>query len=225
MPTPLPPQPPTDGPSPLNLKRMQLAALDKSRYSLPTPAEGEAASEEDWKKAADNARAQLEHLHIRCARASHLPPGASLRARPLTSLPARLCLPVRQANLQLLSEHGPNAHLMHNHLLEAEAKRLEGAAEELKAEVVEINRRRKNEQVRALLRGLFLAERRLTCFLLCYRRRPVSRSTASRINGTSLLGRRSRPSSPSPRLRERLSSCVERSRLRHRLIKAQSHAL
>lgn len=45
---------------------LQLAALDKSRYSLPTPVEGEAASEDDWKKAADNARAQLEHLHIRC---------------------------------------------------------------------------------------------------------------------------------------------------------------
>lgn len=54
----------------------------------------------------------------------------------------------RQSNLQLLSEHGPNAHLMHNHVLEAEAKRLESAVEELKAEVVEINRRRKNEQVR-----------------------------------------------------------------------------
>lgn len=42
-----------------------LAALDTSRYQLPPPAEGAESDEEAWKKASDNARAQLEHLNVR----------------------------------------------------------------------------------------------------------------------------------------------------------------
>jgi pre-mRNA-splicing factor SPF27 len=51
-------------------------------------------------------------------------------------------------NLSLLSSFGPNAHLIHNHLLEAEAKQLESTLNELKAQVVDVNRKRKNSQVR-----------------------------------------------------------------------------
>ncbi|CED85123.1 Spliceosome-associated coiled-coil protein [Phaffia rhodozyma] len=95
-----------------------LSAIDTSRYQLPMPSSDE-ATEEEWKAASDNARAQLEHLNI------------------------------RQINLSLLSQHGSNAHLIHNHLLESEAKRLEAAVESLKAHVVDINRKRKNAQTDA----------------------------------------------------------------------------
>lgn len=45
-----------------------LAALDTSRYQLPPPAEGVEGDVEAWKKASDNARAQLEHLNVRWVR-------------------------------------------------------------------------------------------------------------------------------------------------------------
>ena len=38
-------------------------AIDTTRFTLPTP--GADASEEEWKAAVDNARAQLEHQKIR----------------------------------------------------------------------------------------------------------------------------------------------------------------
>lgn len=52
-------------------------------------------------------------------------------------------------NLSLLAAHGPNAHLIHNHLLTADATQLEATVAQMKEELVEINRKRKNHQVEA----------------------------------------------------------------------------
>ena len=57
---------------------------------------------------------------------------------------------VRQNNLSLLQTYGPNAWRIHNYLLEATAKQTEKALEELKDMTVEVNRQRKNDQVRVL---------------------------------------------------------------------------
>ena len=57
---------------------------------------------------------------------------------------------IRQNNLSLLQTYGSNAWRIHNYLLEATAKQTEKALEELKDMTVEVNRQRKNEQVRIL---------------------------------------------------------------------------
>ena len=50
--------------------RKPLNAIDTTRYALPVPSEN--ATEEDWRSALDNARAQLEHQRIRYARSQLL---------------------------------------------------------------------------------------------------------------------------------------------------------
>jgi pre-mRNA-splicing factor SPF27 len=50
-------------------------------------------------------------------------------------------------NLTLLQTYGPNAWRIHNYLLEATAKQVEKALEDLKQLTVEVNRERKNTQV------------------------------------------------------------------------------
>ena len=57
---------------------------------------------------------------------------------------------IRQNNLSLLQTYGSNAWRIHNYLLEATAKQAEKALEELKDMTVEVNRQRKNDQVRIL---------------------------------------------------------------------------
>ena len=59
---------------------------------------------------------------------------------------------IRQNNLSLLQTYGSNAWRIHNYLLEATAKQTEKALEELKDMTVEVNRQRKNDQVRILNR-------------------------------------------------------------------------
>lgn len=51
-------------------------------------------------------------------------------------------------NLALLQQYGPNAWRIHNFLLEQNAKNLEKTVEDLKQLTVEVNRERKNFQVR-----------------------------------------------------------------------------
>jgi pre-mRNA-splicing factor SPF27 len=50
----------------------------------------------------------------------------------------------------LLQTYGSNAWRIHNYLLEATTKQTEKALEELKDMTVEVNRQRKNDQVRIL---------------------------------------------------------------------------
>jgi hypothetical protein len=61
-----------------------------------------------------------------------------------------LLIDIRQNNLSLLQTYGSNAWRIHNYLLEATAKQTEKALEELKDMTVEVNRQRKNDQVRIL---------------------------------------------------------------------------
>lgn len=92
--------------------------LDTSRFALPGPKEGPAASEEEWKQAVDNAGAQLEHQRVRLA------------------------------NLELAGKYGANGWKTSNFLLEKEIDRVQRQVDEAKDRVVEINRRRKGMQVR-----------------------------------------------------------------------------
>lgn len=68
------------------------------------------------------------------------------------SIPCFFAVPIdiRQNNLSLLQTYGSNAWRIHNYLLEATAKQTEKALEELKDMTVEVNRQRKNDQVRIL---------------------------------------------------------------------------
>ena len=59
---------------------------------------------------------------------------------------------VRQTNLALVQQYGANAWRIHNYLNEATAKNIEQALEELKNLTTEVNRDRKNFQVREPLR-------------------------------------------------------------------------
>jgi len=53
----------------------------------------------------------------------------------------------RQTKPTLLQTYGPNAWRIHNYLLEAQAKQIEKALEDLKQLTVDVNRQRKNDQV------------------------------------------------------------------------------
>ncbi|KAK7463859.1 hypothetical protein VKT23_005794 [Stygiomarasmius scandens] len=75
-------------------------------------------TDDEWKASLDNARAQLEHQRM------------------------------RQTNVTLLQTYGPNAWRIHNYLLEAQAKQIEKALEDLKQLTVDVNRQRKNDQER-----------------------------------------------------------------------------
>jgi len=79
---------------------------------------GKDATVEDWEKAVKNARAQMEHQGLRAS------------------------------NVSLLQNYGANAWRVHNYLLEADAVLLEKQAEELKERVTDINRSRKNFQLK-----------------------------------------------------------------------------
>lgn len=97
----------------------KLPPLDTTRYQLPAPEDQANASEEEWKKALQNAKAQLEHQRR------------------------------RQVNLALSQTYGANAWKVHNFLLEEDIKALEKSVEALKEQNTEINRSRKNAQVTA----------------------------------------------------------------------------
>lgn len=104
------------------LKRVEthqpIPPLDTVRYQLPAPSENEQL-EELWKKAVQNAKAQLEHQRI------------------------------RQTNLSLLQTYGPNAWKIQNYMLEASVARLDKAIEQLKEKTSDINRERKSGQTLA----------------------------------------------------------------------------
>ncbi|KIK71308.1 hypothetical protein GYMLUDRAFT_326273 [Collybiopsis luxurians FD-317 M1] len=91
--------------------------LDNLRYQLPAPT-SVPATDEEWKAALDNARAQLEHQRI------------------------------RQTNLTLLQTYGANSWRVHNYLLEASVKQVDQAVEDLKKLTEEVNRDRKNSQTK-----------------------------------------------------------------------------
>lgn len=93
--------------------------LDATRYSLPAPPAG--APAEAWKKAIDNAGAQLEHQQIRLS------------------------------NLELMQKYAGNSWRVSNFLIEKEIERLGASSEEVRRRTEEINRERKAKQVRSRL--------------------------------------------------------------------------
>ena len=107
--------------------------MDTLRYKLPAPSSP--ATDAEWKAALDNANAQLQHQRIRYACS-------------LYSIGRITNFIARQQNLALLQTYGSNAWRIQNHLLEATTKQTENAVEELKELVVEVNRERKNMQVK-----------------------------------------------------------------------------
>ncbi|KAF5336881.1 hypothetical protein D9611_003186 [Ephemerocybe angulata] len=94
-----------------------MPSIDTMRYQLPAPTSNP-GSDEEWKEALDNARAQLQHQRI------------------------------RQTNLALLQTYGANAWRINNYLFESTTKQFEKASEDLKQLTVEVNRERKNDQER-----------------------------------------------------------------------------
>ncbi|KAH6917544.1 Pre-mRNA-splicing factor SPF27 [Coprinopsis sp. MPI-PUGE-AT-0042] len=92
-------------------------SLDTLRYQLPAPT-STPGTDQEWKAAVDNARAQLQHQRI------------------------------RQTNAALLQNYGSNAFRIQNYLLEATVKQVETISENLKQATVDVNRERKNDQER-----------------------------------------------------------------------------
>ena len=85
-------------------------------------------------------------------------------------------------NLALLQQYGANSWRIHNYLLESTAKNLDKAVEDLKQLTVEVNRERKNFQVRDGVSNL-------RSFTLTSSRRPTSEHSLprSRRGGQSLF--------------------------------------
>ena len=108
--------------------------LDTLRYQLPGPASSPGTIEE-WEAALNNARAQLEHQKLRYVQT--LPMWCMLNEYG-----------DRQSNIALLQNYGANAWRVQNYLLEATSKNLDKSLEELKELTTEVNRERKNAQVR-----------------------------------------------------------------------------
>lgn len=71
-------------------------------------------------------------------------------SRNLQNDRASIHLVVRHTNLALLQTYGQNAWRINNYLLEETAKQSERALEELKELTTELNRERKNSQVRPM---------------------------------------------------------------------------
>lgn len=91
-------------------------------------------TDEEWQAAVKNAQAQLEHQRLRYVLLLHH---------------EQLVLIVRrQSNATLLQTYGSNAWRIHNYLLEANSQQIEKALEDLKQLTVDLNRERKNSQVR-----------------------------------------------------------------------------
>jgi len=91
--------------------------MDTSRYQLDPPPANKQSSVPAWERAVANAQAQLEHQSTRLE------------------------------NLELLQKHGANLWRVHLNALEAANGRLEGEQAELVAQIAELNRKRKADQV------------------------------------------------------------------------------
>ncbi|CAI2175617.1 14584_t:CDS:2 [Funneliformis geosporum] len=94
-----------------------IAEMDTTRYKLAEPEDKE--DQEDWKKAVDNSKAQLQHQNL------------------------------RMFNLELLQKYGANAWRLHNYQLEHELQQYQMIMEEYKQNILDLNKQRKSEQLQA----------------------------------------------------------------------------
>ncbi|KAJ1674095.1 hypothetical protein EV182_003977 [Spiromyces aspiralis] len=99
--------------------RKPMPRFDVERYKLEPPAGDAAASGKAWRRAAENAAAQLEHQAL------------------------------RMINLELLQQFGANAWQRHNFDLERILEEIQGSAERLRHECDLVNKARKAEQTEA----------------------------------------------------------------------------
>ncbi|KAJ2780125.1 hypothetical protein H4R18_003629 [Coemansia javaensis] len=99
-----------------------LPAFDVERYKLTAPGSDGDGDVDAWRRAADNAAAQLEHQ------------GA------------------RQENLELLQRFGANAWRLGNYQKEALLRSIEAATQRCRSEGMDANRARKREQTEAAAR-------------------------------------------------------------------------
>ncbi|KAN0063162.1 hypothetical protein ACQY0O_004326 [Thecaphora frezii] len=93
--------------------------LDTTRYTLPPPTDGLAASEDEWNKSLDNAAAQLGHMQIRLK------------------------------NVELLRKYGSNLWRLHNFQQESMAQQYADAADHIRSLTNEVNRTRQSAQTEA----------------------------------------------------------------------------
>jgi pre-mRNA-splicing factor SPF27 len=91
--------------------------LDLTRYKLERPSGKKERDIEEWRKARDNARAQLEHQSTRIL------------------------------NLELLSKYGPNAWRTHGQDLEGTLNFLKNKREKINKDVEDVNATRKEQQL------------------------------------------------------------------------------
>lgn len=118
----------------------RINAIDTTRFSLPPPPNPETATVEDWEAALKNARAQLEHQRLRC-----------VSLQPFRVFAKYLSMARRNTNGTLLQQYGANAWKVHNYRLEMVGKHVERVIEEMNEQIAEVNRSRKNSQVRRIL--------------------------------------------------------------------------
>lgn len=110
-----------------------LPAIDTVRYQLPAPT-SIPGSDEEWLKALQNARSQLEHQRVRLV---------SL----VMILKNYIQLINSQDNLTLLQQYGSNSWRVRNYLLESTCSAVEKLLEEVKERTTDVNRSRKKSQV------------------------------------------------------------------------------
>ncbi|OMH82524.1 Pre-mRNA-splicing factor SPF27 [Zancudomyces culisetae] len=96
-----------------------MTPFDIERYKLTAPSGADLENPEAWKRAADNAAAQLEHQDIRLT------------------------------NLEILNSYGTNSWKSYNQYLESLLKYYESQLEKIKEESTHINKARKYEQIEA----------------------------------------------------------------------------
>lgn len=94
-----------------------LPPMDTVRYQLEPPAGTKRSDPAEWSKAVKNAEAQLQHQNTRLV------------------------------NLELLQKYGSNAWRLHNFQLEAMLKTMQKQLEAVQAQITELSRIRKLEQV------------------------------------------------------------------------------
>lgn len=98
-------------------KRVPMKPLEKERYQLNPPLASRVGDVDAWVSALNNARAQLEHQQGRIL------------------------------NLELMQKYGPNAWRVHAKQVEGLQRHLEFQRDKVRAQIEEVNRKRKVEQL------------------------------------------------------------------------------
>lgn len=123
-----------------------MSKIDTARYQLDPPAIKDA---EGWRRAVDNARAQLESQGNRCRRAPRSRSVAFVQAcaycgTNMRDMPPATC---RLVNLELLQQHGAKLWVAQCNSLDASVTQLERAEKDLADKIEVVNRERDGEEL------------------------------------------------------------------------------